>query len=118
NCQLAGVATINPVSGALVAEDCAVDAKADPGETVTAQICLNNTGGANTTNLVATLAATGGVTNPTPASQSYGVVTAGGPAVCRHFTFRLDPRLLCGANVGATLPLTAGRPTFGPVTFT
>src|SRR5262249_9820732 len=118
NCALIGVPVINAASGTLVAEDCMVDGKADPGETVTAQICFSNTGGANTTDLVATLAATGGVTNPTPASQNYGGVTAGGAAICRTFTFRVDPSLVCGTNVVATFTLNDDAMNLGTFNFT
>src|SRR5262249_43962924 len=77
NCALQGIPVVGLSSSAITAEDCNVDGKADPGENISVQLCLSNTGGANTTNLVATLAATGGVTNPS-APQSYGVVLAGG----------------------------------------
>ncbi|MGH9850677.1 MAG: carboxypeptidase regulatory-like domain-containing protein, partial [Blastocatellia bacterium] len=113
NCAMAGVPVVNLASSAITAEDCAVDGKTDPGETVSVQFCFNNTGAASTTNAVATLAATGGVTNPTPASQSYGVITAGGAAVCRTFTFRVNPAQVCGANVVATLSLTDGAASLG-----
>ncbi len=113
NCAMQGVPVVNLASSALVAEDCNVDGKADPGETVTMQVCFSNTGGANTSNAVATLATTGGVTNPTPATQNFGVITAGGPAVCRTFTFRVNPAQVCGTNVVATLSLTDGSTSLG-----
>ena len=52
----------------------------DPGETVTANFPLLNIGDGNTTNLVATLQNSGGVT-PVTTSQNYGVVVAAGPTV-------------------------------------
>src|SRR6185312_6018736 len=58
----------------------------DPGETVTANFPLINTGDGNTTNLVATLQNSGGV-SPVSGPQNYGVVVAGGPAVSQPFTF-------------------------------
>jgi subtilisin-like proprotein convertase family protein len=58
----------------------------DPGETVTVSLPLVNTGGSNTTNLIGTLQATGGVTSPS-GPQNYGVVVGGGSSVARSFTF-------------------------------
>ncbi len=49
----------------------------DPGEFVTVSLPLINTGTGNTTNLVGTLQATGGVTSPS-GPQTYGIVVAGG----------------------------------------
>lgn len=88
----------------------------DPDETVTVSLCIQNAGGAaDTTNLVGTLQATGGVTAPS-AAQSYGVVTAGGAAVCRDFTFTAAGA--CGDDVVATLSLQDGAANLGTVTYT
>ena len=62
---LAGVPILASAGATLTAESCQPpNGVIDPGETVTASLCLQNTGGADTTDLVATLAATGGVVNP------------------------------------------------------
>src|SRR5258708_1352035 len=67
--------SITPTNGAV-----------DPGETVTMTFSFKDVGAGSTSNLVATLLATGGVTSPS-APQSYGTLTAGGPAVSQPFTF-------------------------------
>ncbi|HXD33941.1 MAG TPA: S8 family serine peptidase, partial [Pyrinomonadaceae bacterium] len=87
----------------------------DPGETVTANFPLINTGDGNTTNLVATLQNSGGVT-PVTTSANYGVVVAGGPAVSRPFTFVASGT--CGNNITATLQLQDGAINLGTVTYT
>jgi subtilisin-like proprotein convertase family protein len=87
----------------------------DPGETLTANFPLINTGDGNTTNLVATLQNSGGVT-PVTTSQSYGVIVAAGPAVSRPFTFVASGT--CGNNITATLQLQDGAVNFGTVTYT
>lgn len=88
----------------------------DPDETVTVSLCLQNANGAaDTANLVATLQATGGVTAPS-APQSYGVVTAGGAAVCRDFTFTASGT--CGNDVVATLALQDGAADLGTAAYT
>jgi len=117
NCALQGIPVIGLSSSAITAEDCNVDGKADPGEVISVQVCLSNTGGANAGNLVATLAATGGVTNPS-APQSYGAVPAGGAAVCRTFSFRVNPAQICGANTVATFTLADGATNLGTLNIT
>jgi len=118
NCAMQPIPVISLSGSTITAENCATDGRADPGETLSVQVCFNNTGTLDTTNLVVALAATGGVTNPTPASQSYGVVTAGGAAVCKTFTFRVDPALTCGSNVVATFTATDGAANLGTFTLT
>ena len=87
----------------------------DPGETVTANFPLINTGDGNTTNLVATLQNSGGVI-PVTVSQNYGVVVAAGPAVSRPFTFTASGT--CGGSITATLHLQDGALDLGNVTYT
>jgi subtilisin-like proprotein convertase family protein len=87
----------------------------DPGENVTVSLALANTGGSNTGNLVATLQATGGVTNPS-VPQSYGVLTPFGAAVSRSFSFTANGN--CGDTITLTLALQDGATNLGTVTFT
>ena len=87
----------------------------DPGETVTATFPLINTGDGNTTNLVATMQTSGGVTPVTP-QRTYGVVVASGPAVSQPFTFAASGT--CGNNITATLQLQDGAIDLGTVTYT
>jgi subtilisin-like proprotein convertase family protein len=97
---------IDGAGATITSESCAPASGAiDPNETVTVSLCVSNVGSANTTNLIGTLQATGGVTSPS-GPQSFGVVVAGGPAVCRNFTFTADA--LCGDTLTATLDLTDG----------
>ena len=99
----------------LVSESCTpANGAIDPGETVTVSFCVHNTGGANTTNLVGTLLATGGVTNPS-GPQNYGVVVAGGPAVCRNFIFTATGT--CGGTLTASIQFQDGANNLGTVTY-
>lgn len=101
---------------ALVAESCSPESNAiDPNETVTVDFSLKNVGATNTTNLVATLLPTGGVTSPS-GPQNYGVLTVGGPSVSRSFTFTADS-VSCGSNIIATLQLQDGSNNLGTVVF-
>jgi subtilisin-like proprotein convertase family protein len=86
----------------------------DPDEAVTVSLCLSNIGALDTTNLVATLQASGGVTSPS-VPQNYGVVVASGPAVCRDFSFIAAGS--CGGTVTATLDLQDGAANLGTATF-
>jgi hypothetical protein len=69
---------IATAGSALIAESCgAGNSAVDPSENVTVALALRNVGTANTTNVVATLQTSGGVTSPSGA-QNYGALTAGG----------------------------------------
>jgi uncharacterized delta-60 repeat protein len=88
----------------------------DPGETVTVSFCVQNTGTADTTSaLTGTLQASGGVTSPS-GPQSYGVVMAGGPSVCRNFTFTASGT--CGGTITASIQFQDGKANLGTVTYT
>ena len=92
-----------PAGASLVAENCApANGVIDPGETVTVNFSLRNFDLAPTTNLVATLLPSGGVTSPS-ASQNFGALTPGGAAVARPFTF------VAGGSCGGRI--VAGRPS-------
>lgn len=99
----------------LVSESCSpTNAAVDPGETVTMNFALQNLGGANTTNLVATLLATGGVLSP-GAPQTYGVLIPAGPLAIRPFTFTAQGT--CGGTITATLQLQDGATPLGYARF-
>src|SRR5205085_2468384 len=84
----------------------------DPGETVTINLPIANNGGAGatTSNLVATLQATGGVSSPS-GPQTYGAVAQGSPAVVKSFTFTVSAS--CGQTVSITLQLQHGATNYG-----
>ena len=108
---------INGESATLEAEGCnPANGVLDPGETVTYTIALKNVGTAATTNLVATLQATGGVTNPSGA----GILRRPRPG--RQRTPIPSPsswirRWPAAARVTLTLHLTDGATDLGNVTF-
>ena len=107
---------IVPAGSALTAESGPVNGAIDPGETVTLLLALRNSGGANTTNLMATLQATNGVTAPSPASAvSYGVLVTDGPSVSRRFAFKAQGTN--GSVINAVLQLQDGAKSLGTVSF-
>jgi subtilisin-like proprotein convertase family protein len=115
NVNEAPVPVIGAGAAALTAESCPPGNGAiDPGETVTVNFDFSNVGTANTTNLVATLLATGGVTSPSGA-QNYGALVANGLAVTRPFTFTASAA--CGQTITATFHLQDGVTDLGNVTF-
>ena len=118
NCCLAPSPIIVSAGATLVSESCTpANGVLDPNEMVTVSLCVQNTGGASTTALAGTLQATGGVTNIQPPNpQNYGVVVAGGPAVCRNFTFTVNGT--CGGTVTATVQFQDGATNLGSVTYT
>jgi hypothetical protein len=86
----------------------------DPGETVTLNFGLQNSGGAATANLVATLQASGGVSLPS-APRIYGALAAGGGSATQPFSFLANGA--CGGSVTATLQLQDGATSLGNVSF-
>jgi len=85
-----------------------------PGGIVTVSLGVRNVGtGCTPTAVTGTLQAAGGVTNPTPASQSYAVVCPADGVVTQNFTFTVDPSLPCGSTLTASLAVTDGTNTYG-----
>jgi uncharacterized repeat protein (TIGR01451 family) len=102
---------------ALVQEFGAVNGAIEPGEQVTLNLALRNSGTLDTANLVATLLATNGVIlSAGPQSGGYGVLPAGGASVARPFTFRASATN--GGVITAVLSLQAGAASLGTATFT
>jgi hypothetical protein len=115
---VSGVAVIEAGTATLVSESFPPGNNApDPGETVTVALPLHTSGDTATTNLIATLQATGGVTNPSPASVSYGAIAAG-TTVSRNFTFTVSPSVACGSTITLTWTLADGATTYPNVTKT
>ncbi len=116
NLCLNGIAVLTSAGPTITAESCGTPNNTpDPGEVVTVTLPLQNTGGAATTNLTATLQATGGVTNPS-AAQNYGALNPGSPAVSRTFSFTVNPAAVCGSNITLTFVITDGATTYPNVT--
>jgi len=105
-----------PINAMLVAENCGIGNNAiDPDETVSVRLAMQNAGSVDTTNLVATLLPTGGVTTPS-GPVSYGALLAGGTTVTNEFTFTANG--ICGALLTATLHLQDGDTDLGNVMYT
>jgi subtilisin-like proprotein convertase family protein len=119
NVCLTGAPNIVPAGATITAESCQPpDNALSPDETVTVQFGLKNNGNASTTNLVATLQATGGVTNPS-GPQNYGAIPPDNTTVVtRPFTFTVAPGVECGDTVTATFDLQDGANNLGTVSFT
>ncbi len=116
-CGVAGTAIVGSGGAAAVTAESFNPANnaPDPGETITATFPLVNTGDGHTSNLIATLQATGGVTPITP-TVNYGIVTAGGAAVSMPLTFITNGA--CGSNITVSLQLQDGAINLGTVTYT
>ncbi len=98
----------------LMTESCQpTNGVADPGETVTMNLTLQNAGTAGTTNLMATLLAGSTVSSPSGA-QSYGVISPGGSAAM-PFSFTASGN--CGETATAALQLQDGSASLGTVTY-
>jgi hypothetical protein len=102
--------------GASLLTDVNANSAVDPGEAVTVSFGLKNNGAGATSNLVATLQATGGVTSP-GAPANYGVIAGGGGTGTRPISFTADAGLACGDTLTATLQLQDGANNIGSVTY-
>jgi hypothetical protein len=112
---LTGAPVIGSIEPALTGESCApANSAPDPGERVTYNLMLANSGQGSTSDLVVTLLPGPGVTSPS-APQSYGVVPPGGSAT-RPFSFTTNGA--CGTFITATVRLTDGGVDHGTRTFT
>ena len=99
---------------ALISEGGTVNGVIDPGETVTVLFALRDSVGTNTANLVATLLATNGITNPS-GPQNYGALVVHGPSVSRPFSFTASGAT--GQTITATFQLQDGTINRGSAAF-
>lgn len=106
---------IAPGTIAIVSESCSINGQPDAGETLTVSLPLSNTGNAGTTNLTATLQATGGVVSAV--SQTYGAIAAGN-TVTRNFTFTVNSNLACGSDAVLTFVIADGTTSYPSATRT
>lgn len=102
---------------AIFSESGPTNSAIDPGETVTLWFALRNVIGDPTSNLVATLLATNGVTIPSGShtSTNYGVLLPGGASVSRLFTFTANGTN--GSRILATFQLQDGTNVLPNVEF-
>jgi hypothetical protein len=107
NFALQPVPIIESTSMQLANESCAINQAAEPGETVTLNISLRNTGVLSAANLNARLLPSAQILNPGSA-QTYGSMAAGGSAVSRPFTFTISPSAGCGTPVTLLLEVRDG----------
>ena len=106
---------IVPVSATLVSQNgSSPNGAINPGESGEVELYLQNTGNVATTNLVATLAATGGVTLPS-GYQVYGALAPGSAPAGGTFSFTANSTN--GGTVVATLSLQDGSNSLGTVSF-
>ncbi len=96
------------------AEGCTANGAPDPGERLTVDVPIRNTGARDTQNLVATLLATSGVTDPGPA-QVYGALSVNGPSVSRPFSFTVSSGVACGGPITLTFRLQDGAEDHGNI---
>jgi hypothetical protein len=82
----------------------------DPGEIVTADLCLTNNTGSPTADLTGVLYPSGGLVS-TPGPKDYGVIDPA-QTVCSSFTFSIDPSLTAGTPVFLNLQLSGGPAPF------
>ena len=104
NFALQPVPIIESAGAQLTNESCAINHAAEPGETVTFNIALRNTGVLSATNLTATLMPSNEIVNPGP-TQIYGALLPDGSSISRPFTFTVALTVACGSVVDLNLTI-------------
>jgi uncharacterized repeat protein (TIGR01451 family) len=109
-----GVPTLAIVSAMLTNENCMpANGAVDPGETVTMNVTLRNTGVTGATNIVATLLAIEGVI-PAGGPQNYGTLPVGATTATRPFSFTAQGD--CGDFITLVLALESDTGLLRPLT--
>jgi hypothetical protein len=98
----------------ILSESCGLNHAVEPGETVTANIGLRNSGTAAATDVTATLQQTGGIVEASSA-QNYGLLSSNGAVVTRPFTFKVSSTIACGSAVTLSFVITSGGQSIGTV---
>jgi hypothetical protein len=114
NFALTPIPVIENPTAQMSAESCEINGAPEPGERVTFDIALQNTGVLFAANLTAAVLPSASVIDPGPI-QSYGFLPAGGPAVTRQFSFTIAPSVECGSVVTINLELRDGGPVIGNI---
>lgn len=113
---LVAIPVITANGAAIVSEGFApANGAIEPGESVSVSFTLRNGGVVSTSSLVATLLASGGVTEP-GAAVSVGAIPASGSA-SRTIAFRASAAAACASTLVASLQLADGDLDLGVVTF-
>lgn len=102
-------------AGALLVGETSVNNAIEHGETVTVSLALKYVGDQVASNLVATIQAGNGVSNPSPASRDYGTLVPGAESVARSFTFTCTAP--SNSLLLVRLDLVDGAQSLGTVTF-
>ena len=74
-------------AGAMLVAETITNKVIESGERVTVSLALKNVGSQVASNLVATIQAKNGLSNPVPLSHNYGLLAPGAPSVAREFAF-------------------------------
>lgn len=112
NFALEPIAVVETTGIEFTAESCRINRTAEPGETITVNVPLRNTGNIVAQNVKANILAINGITNASP-EQTYGTLLPGGPAVTRAFTFTVSPTVACGAPLVLPINVSDGTLSLG-----
>ena len=115
NFALEPIPLIAETAATVSAESCGVDHAPEPGETVTIDLALHNTGRQSTDDLNVSLLSSEQILNPGP-PQNYGSMAANGSEVLRPFSFTVSPGLRCGSEFDLTFSLTDETVSLGSLT--
>jgi hypothetical protein len=112
NFALEPIPVIAETTAAVSAESCGVDHAPEPGETVTIDLALHNTGRQSTNSLTVSLLSSAQILNP-GSPQTYGSMAVNGSEISRPFSFTVSSGLRCGSEFDLTFSLTDGASSLG-----
>lgn len=115
NVALEPIPVIIESSAAISSESCGLNHAAEPGETVSLDLALRNTGRLAAADLTVSLMRSGGIIDPGP-PQHYGAIPVNGAEISRPFSFTVSPNLRCGSGLTLTFALTDGVNSLGALT--
>jgi len=109
------IPVLQTVATTVAAESCGTNGAPDPGETVSIDISLRNTGSLPTQDLTAELLSNAGIIN-LGRPQQYGSMPVNGKAVTRQFQFSVAQSVVCGSFVQLIIRLRDGDQDLGTLT--
>jgi len=101
-------------SAVISSESCSINHAAEPGESITLDVALRNTGQSGAADLTATLIPSTSIIAESQ-TQNYGQMQNGMPPVSRPFNFTVSPKVRCGGEITVAFSVSDGANQLGTI---